>query len=171
LRQRPEVIICGEVRGAEAFTMFQAIAVGHACMGTIHAGTMRELLSRIESNPMNVPRTLFSALDAVCFNAMVRHGDRNVRRVMSVVEILELDADGDLVTNPVFKWDAKNDRFLFTGKSHIFEKIETQLGVSEQELVNEMQARGKFLRSLRENNIRDYSAVVEKIHEYTLNHS
>jgi archaeal flagellar protein FlaI len=140
--------------------MFQAIAVGHACMGTIHAGTMRELLSRIESNPMNVPRTLFSALDVVCFNAMVRHGDRNVRRVMSVVEILELDADGDLVTNPVFRWDAKNDRFLFTGKSHIFEKIETQLGVSEQELVKEMQARGNFLRSLREHNIRDYSAVV-----------
>jgi archaeal flagellar protein FlaI len=171
LRQRPEYIICGEVRGAEAFTMFQAIAVGHACMGTIHAGTMRELLSRIESNPMNVPRTLFSALDAVCFNAMVRHGDRNVRRVMSVVEILELDADGDLVTNPVFRWDAKNDRFLFTGKSHIFEKIENQLGVSEHELVEEMQARGKFLQSLREHNIRDYAAVVEKIHDYTLNHS
>ena len=72
LRQRPEFIICGEVRGAEAFTMFQAIAVGHACLGTIHAGTMRELLSRIESNPMNVPRTLFSALDVVCFNAMIR---------------------------------------------------------------------------------------------------
>lgn len=170
LRQRPEYIICGEVRGAEAFTMFQAIAVGHACMGTIHAGTMRELLSRIESNPMNVPRTLFSALDVVCFNSMVRHKDRNVRRVMTIVEILELDANGDLVTNPVFRWDAKTDRFIFTGKSHIFEKIDAQLGVREQDLVREMQERANFLKSLQENNIREYAAVVEKIHEYTLNH-
>lgn len=169
LRQRPEYIIVGEVRGAEAFTMFQAIAVGHACLGTIHAGTMRELLSRIESNPMNVPRTLFSSLDAVCFSALIRRGDRNVRRVMSIVEILELDPNGDLVTNPVFRWDAVSDRFVFTGKSHIFEKIENQLGVKEEVLVREMEARAKFLADLQENNTRDYAAVVDKIHEYVLN--
>lgn len=170
LRQRPEYIIIGEVRGAEAFTMFQAIAVGHACLGTIHAGSMRELLSRIESNPMNVPRTLFSSLDAVCFSALIRRGDRNVRRVMSIVEVLELDPNGDLVTNPVFRWDAVSDRFVFTGKSHIFEKIENQLGVKEEVLVNEMEARAKFLLDLREKNIVEYEAVVEKIHEYVLNH-
>jgi len=149
LRQRPEYIIIGEVRGAEAFTMFQAIAVGHACLGTIHAGTMRELLSRIESNPMNVSRTLFSALDAVCFNALIRRGDRNVRRVMNIVEVLELDTNGDLVTNPVFRWDAVSDRFVFTGKSHIFEKIENQLGVKEEALLNEMEARAQFLENCR----------------------
>lgn len=169
LRQRPEYIIIGEVRGAEAFTMFQAIAVGHACLGTIHAGTMRELLSRIESNPMNVPRTLFSSLDAVCFSALIRRGDRNVRRVMSIVEVLELDPNGDLVTNPVFRWDAVTDRFIFTGKSHIFEKIENQLGVKEEVLVKEMEARSVFLKELREKNIIDYEVVVEKIHEYVLN--
>ncbi len=168
LRQRPEFIIVGEVRGAEAFTMFQAIAVGHACLGTIHAGTMRELISRIESNPMNVPRTLFSSLDVVCFNAMIRRGDRNVRRVMNIVEILEIDPNGDLVTNPVFRWDAPSDRFIFTGKSHIFEKIERQLGVKEEALISEMEARAKFLNELRQNGVRDYAEVVDRIHEYIL---
>ncbi len=166
LRQRPEYIIVGEVRGAEAFTMFQAIAVGHACMGTIHAGNMRELISRVESNPMNVPRTLFASLDVVCFNALLTRGDREVRRLINVVEILELDPNGDLVTNPVFRWDAALDRFVFSGKSHIFGKIESQLGVSEEDLLKEMEKRAIFLRSLLIGNIRDYSAVMEMIHEY-----
>ena len=166
LRQRPEYIIVGEVRGSEAFTMFQAIAVGHACMGTIHAGNMRELLSRVESNPMNVPRTLFSSLDVVCFNALLRKGDRDVRRLMSVVEILELDTNGDLVTNPVFRWDALSDRFVFAGKSHIFEKIESQLGITEEDLIRQMEQRAEFLRSLRADNVTVYSSVVDKIHDY-----
>jgi flagellar protein FlaI len=169
LRQRPEYIIVGEVRGAEAFTLFQAIAVGHACMGTIHAGNMRELLSRVESNPMNVPRTLFSAMDAVCFSALVRRNDRNVRRVMSIMEVLELDPNGDLITNPVFRWDAFSDKFVFSGKSHIFEKIEAQLGIREEDLVNDMEQRANFLISLRKSNITDYSTTVEKIREYMLN--
>jgi flagellar protein FlaI len=169
LRQRPEYIIVGEVRGAEAFTLFQAIAVGHACMGTIHAGNMRELISRVESNPMNVPRTLFSAMDVVCFSAMIRKGDRNVRRVMQIVEILELDTEGNLITNPVFRWDAVNDRFVFTGKSHIFEKIQAQLGIREEELIKEMDKRAAFLKGLREGGIRDYTTVVEQIREYELN--
>lgn len=169
LRQRPEYIIVGEVRGAEAFTLFQAIAVGHACMGTIHAGNMRELLSRVESNPMNVPRTLFAAMDAVCFSALVRRGDRNVRRVMSIMEVLELDPNGDLITNPVFRWDAFSDKFVFSGKSHIFEKIEAQLGIKEEALINEMEERSNFLTSLRNRNIRDYGAVVDHIREYILN--
>ena len=169
LRQRPEYIIVGEVRGAEAFTLFQAIAVGHACMGTIHAGNMRELLSRVESNPMNVPRTLFAAMDAVCFSALVRRGDRNVRRVMSIMEVLELDPNGDLITNPVFRWDAFADKFVFSGKSHIFEKIEAQLGIREEDLINEMEQRSNFLVSLRKSNIRDYTVVVEKVREYVLN--
>jgi flagellar protein FlaI len=168
LRQRPEYIIVGEVRGAEAFTLFQAIAVGHAAMGTIHAGSMRELLSRVESNPMNVPRTLFASMDAVCFSALVRRGDRNVRRVMQIVEILELDTDGNLVTNPVFRWDAFTDKFSFTGKSHIFEKIEGQLGVTQDALIKEMDNRAKFLQSLRSQGVRDYYEVVERIREYEL---
>jgi flagellar protein FlaI len=169
LRQRPEYILVGEVRGAEAFTLFQAIAVGHAAMGTIHAGTMRELLSRVESNPMNVPRTLFASMDAVCFSALVRRGDRNVRRVLQIVEILELDTDGNLVTNPVFKWDALSDTFIFSGKSHIFEKIEGQLGIKQEALIKEMENRSKFLMNLRSQGIRDYYEVVERIREYELN--
>jgi flagellar protein FlaI len=117
---------------------------------------------------MNVPRTLFSAMDVVCFSAMIRKGDRNVRRVMQIVEILELDTEGNLITNPVFRWDAVSDRFVFTGKSHIFEKIEAQLGIREEALIKEMDERAAFLKGLREGGIRDYTTVVEYIREYEL---
>ncbi|KUK99953.1 MAG: Type II secretion system protein E [Methanoculleus marisnigri] len=118
LRQRPEFIIVGEVRGDEAFTLFQAIAVGHAAMGTIHAGSMDELLSRVESSPMNLPRNLLANLDAVIFPMQIRKGERNVRRITNIVEILELDREkGDLVTNTVFKWLPATDEFKFMGRS------------------------------------------------------
>ncbi len=169
LRQRPEYILVGEVRGAEAFTLFQAIAVGHAAMGTIHAGSMRELLSRVESNPMNVPRTLFASMDCVVFPAQVRRNDRNVRRVMQAVEILELDTDGDLVTNLAFRWDAFSDKFVFGGRSHIFEKIEAQLGIRQEELIKDMGDRAAFLQDLRDRGIKDYYQVVDQIREYELN--
>ncbi len=71
LRQRPEYVIVGEVRGREAFTLFQAISVGHASMSTIHAGNIDELLHRVENEPMNIPRVLFQSLDAVAFQAQV----------------------------------------------------------------------------------------------------
>ena len=63
LRQRPEYVIVGEVRGVESFTLFQAISVGHASMSTIHAGSIAELLHRVENEPMNIPRVLFQALE------------------------------------------------------------------------------------------------------------
>lgn len=167
LRQRPEIIFVGEVRGEEANTLFQAISVGHPCMGTIHAGTMQELLSRVESEPMNVPRNLFASLDVVIFNAMVKHGEHFIRRVMRIVEIVELDPEkGDLVTNPVFKWDAVDDTYEFSGNSAMFADIEEEFGIPEEELVEEMYTRSRVLEWLYENNIVDYAKVASAVRDY-----
>lgn len=167
LRQRPEYIFVGEVRGEEANTLFQAISVGHPCMGTIHAGTVQELLSRVESEPMNVPRNLFASLDVVIFNAMVKHGEHFIRRVMRVVEIVELDPEkGDLVTNPVFKWNAVDDTYEFGGSSAMFADIEEEFGIPEDELVEEMHTRARILEWLYENNIVDYAKVASAVRDY-----
>jgi len=167
LRQRPEYIFVGEVRGEEANTLFQAISVGHPCMGTIHAGTVQELLSRVESEPMNVPRNLFASLDVVIFNAMVKHGEHFIRRVMRVVEIVELDPEkGDLVTNPIFKWNAVDDTYEFSGSSAMFADIEEEFGIPEDELVEEMHTRARVLEWLFENNIVDYSKVASAVRDY-----
>jgi flagellar protein FlaI len=167
LRQRPEYIVVGEVRGAEAGTLFQAISVGHPCMGTIHAGSIHELLSRVESEPMNVPRNLFASVDMVIFNAMVKVGEHFIRRALRIVEIVELDPERkDLITNPVFKWDPVEDRYEFSGSSSLFEDIEEEFGIAPEELEREMEERASYIESLAARGICDYKDVARAIRKY-----
>lgn len=168
LRQRPEYIVVGEVRGAEAGTLFQAISVGHPCMGTIHAGSIHELVSRVESEPMNVPRNLFSSLDLVIFNAMIKVGEHFLRRALRIVEIVELDPErGDLITNPIFKWDPVSDTYEFGGSSAMFEDIREEFGIEEDSLVQEMHKRAEFLAGLARDGITDYKDVAKAIRRYS----
>ena len=168
LRQRPEYIVVGEVRGSEAFTLFQAISVGHPCLGTIHAGSMKELLSRVESNPMNVPRSLFSSVDNIIFNSMVKKGEHYIRRASRIVEIIEIDPDrGDLITNPIFKWDPVSDTFPYSGSCALFAGIREEFGVPEGDLINELNDRAELLDNLARNDITDYESVVNAIRTYS----
>jgi len=170
LRQRPEFIIVGEVRGDEAFPLFQAIAVGHAALGTIHAGSINELLARIESNPMNVPRALFSNLDAVIFPMHIMRGERSARRVANITEVLELDRDtGDLITNTSFKWAPDVDEFRFQGRTYLFDKIRDTYGISKDMLRTELENRVRFLQWLQLRGVKDYHQVIRMIRHYQRN--
>jgi flagellar protein FlaI len=167
LRQRPEFIIVGEVRGGEAFTLFQAIAVGHAALGTIHAGSMDELLARVESNPMNVPRTLLANLDAVIFAMNLKRGDRSVRRIVNIVEVLELDRETrEIVTNTAFKWVPENDTYQFQGRSFLFDKIRETHGVEPDILTRELVDRANLITWMQKHGIREYGEVTELVRTY-----
>jgi len=146
LRQRPEYVIVGEVRGSEAFTLFQAISVGHASMSTIHAGSIGELLHRVENEPMNIPRVLFQALDAVAFPAQVAVNHSRVRRVTGVTEILGVDpATNELLTNDVFRWEPTNDSFTFLGRSFVLEHVAQSTGRSVDALTAELRRKERYL--------------------------
>jgi archaeal flagellar protein FlaI len=146
LRQRPEYVIVGEVRGAEAFTLFQAISVGHASMSTIHAGSISELVHRVENEPMNIPRVLFQALDCVAFPTQVVVGRSRVRRVMGVTEILGIDASTtELLTNDVFRWEPPRDVFTYLGRSFVLEEVAQMSGKSIEALGAEMKRKAKYL--------------------------
>ena len=112
MRQRPDYVIVGEVRGDEAFTLFQAMATGHGGLSSIHCDSASSAFSRLESEPMNIPRTLLTILDTVAMTSKVRIGDRTTRRVTDVVEVVELDpVSREIVTNEVFKWHPAQDVF------------------------------------------------------------
>jgi flagellar protein FlaI len=167
LRQRPEFIIVGEVRGAEAFTLFQAIAVGHAALGTIHAGSMDELLARVESNPMNVPRSLLINVDAVLFPVHIKKGDRGLRRMQNIIEVLELERESNnIITNTAYRWDPEQDLFRFQGRSYLFDKIKEKHGVPVKTLKRELEQRSRLLEWLKVNRIREYFEVVGWIRKY-----
>ena len=103
LRMRPDRIIVGEVRGAEAFDMLQAMNTGHdGSMSTVHANSPRDALYRVENMVMmanlNLPlkairMNVASALDLVVHIERMRDG---IRRVQSIVEIVGLE--GDIIT-------------------------------------------------------------------------
>jgi flagellar protein FlaI len=147
LRQRPEYVIVGEVRGSESFTLFQAISVGHASMSTIHAGSIGELLHRIENEPMNIPRVLFQALDTVAFPAQMMVGGNRVRRMTSVTEVLEVDAaTNELLTNDIFRWQPASDSFQFLGRSFVLEKIGLSTGKSQERFSEELRRKERYLQ-------------------------
>ncbi len=167
LRQRPDYIIVGEVRGQEAFTLFQAISVGHAAMGTIHAASMPELIARVESMPMNVPRVLVRNLDLVIFLALIRKGKERVRRVREIVEILSVDPGSkELVTNTVFRWNPIKDEHEFAGQSYILEKLSKTYGIPQEYFDREIETRTRLLENLKERKIINYRQVTDVIRDY-----
>ena len=89
LRQRPDIIIVGEVRGVEAFTLFQAIATGHGGLGTVHADSVEAAINRLTTEPMNVPKSLLGAtLDCLIMQLRIKLKDKSVRRMVHVAEIV-----------------------------------------------------------------------------------
>jgi archaeal flagellar protein FlaI len=169
LRQRPDYIIVGEVRGEEAYTLFQAISVGHAAMGTVHAASMVELLARVESMPMNVPRVLVANLDIVIFLAAIRKGEEKVRRVREIVEILGIDqGTKELITNTVFRWDPITDKVEYLGRSFIVEKLSKSFGIPKEELDQEIVKRQQILDDLKDRGVVNYKEVTEAVRQYYL---
>jgi flagellar protein FlaI len=167
LRQRPEYVIVGEVRGREAFTLFQAISVGHASMSTIHAGTIGELLHRVENEPMNIPRVLFQSLDVVVFTGQVITEDKRVRRIKAITEVLEVEREtGNLMTNDVFAWDPSDDSFGFSGRSFLLEEIGQQCGKGTDEMVAEVARKEVYLRLMDKKGMTNFREVSRAVNLY-----
>jgi flagellar protein FlaI len=167
LRQRPEYVIVGEVRGVEAFTLFQAISVGHASLSTIHAGSISELLHRVENEPMNIPRVLFQALDAVAFPAQVTVDRNRVRRVTGVTEILDVDAStNELLTNDTFRWEPMTDTFTFLGRSFVLEEISQRTGKDLDALTAELRRKETYLKLMERHQLSYYRDVSRAIAAY-----
>jgi archaeal flagellar protein FlaI len=167
LRQRPEYVIVGEVRGVESFTLFQAISVGHASLSTIHAGSIAELLHRVENEPMNIPRVLFQALDAVAFPAQVTVNQSRVRRVRGVTEILEVDATtNELLTNDTFRWEPTTDSFTFLGRSFVLEEIAQRAGKDVEAILTELRRKEAYLRLMERLQMTYYRDVSRSIADY-----
>ena len=100
LRERPEYIIVGEIRGAEAYVLFQAMATGHCAYSTVHADSVPSLVHRLENKPIDIPRVLIPALEACSIQIQTRINGRRVRRTKQVVEIVGIDPNSmEIITN------------------------------------------------------------------------
>jgi flagellar protein FlaI len=167
MRQRPEYILVGEVRGKECQTLFQAMSTGHVTYSTIHADSVASVVHRIENPPMDVPRNMLSALDFVCIQVQGRVGGKRIRRSKQIVEILDIDPrTNELITNEVFKWRSATDEITYSGKSYLLEEIMEAKGWSENRMREELKRRQEVLEWMRIKKIRHYKDVAKILISY-----
>ena len=168
LRQRPRVIIVGEVRGREAYALFQAMATGHTSYATIHAGSIHTLIQRLENPPISLPRALLTSLDIIVFINAIPVGGKLIRRITSVTEIIKMDPDTkQLIFMQPFRWRSKvDDRFECTGSSKVLMDIRLVNDWDEKRLQEEIKNRIKVLEWMVKNKVRSYKEVGAIIAEY-----
>ena len=168
LRQRPDIIIVGETRGREAYTLFQAMATGHGGFSSIHADSVDATLTRLTSSPMDVPKALISnSLDLITLQLKIRVGDKSLRRVIQVSEIDGIDeTTGQVKTHEIFKWNPKTDTHEYMGDSVIFRKLKERDGDSEEKINYELTKRRLALEWMVKNDIRDHKEVSANVMEY-----
>jgi len=160
LRQRPDYIIVGEVRGKEAYVLFQQIAIGHPGLSTIHAENFPKLFDRLTTKPINLPPSLIENLDLILFLKRIKKGDVYLRRLSTVTEVIGFDRKTNTpIINDIFRWDVKTDEYKITGKSVLLKKIMESMNVSESEIAEEIRKRAKVLKWMYEHKIKDYRKV------------
>ena len=164
LRQRPEYIIVGEVRGEEAQTLFQAMNTGHTTYSTVHAGNVRETVNRLTHEPINVPVAMFNALDLVLVQSLLYDGGRGFRRCLSLNEIRVVDEE--VLWEPLFTWDHRTDRFARVYRdSVVFDDIAYRNGWSREELETAIAARRDTLMDTARRGSSSSSMVGQMIQE------
>jgi len=169
MRQRPEYILVGEVRGVEAQTLFQAMNTGHTTFSTMHAGSVDAAIHRLENEPLNVPRNMITALNIVSIQALVYRGTERVRRSLEIVEIAGVDpSTGNLRVNTVFVYDPVKDLYLYKGRSQVYADITERRGWSRERFEQEIATRKRILEAMQQQGIIDYIRVSRIFQAYSI---
>ncbi len=168
-RQNPDYLIVGEVRGKEAFVLFQGMASGHSSLSTMHADSVDTLIRRLQTPPIELSPTLVNSLDcvAIATHSVVRK--QETRRVREIVEIVNVNRDGTALINTPFIWSPNEDRFYFKKQSKVLEKISLRKGVPLVKLQSELILRAKLLYELYKRKVYGFDEVGKIINDYYKN--
>ncbi len=165
-RQSPDYVIVGEVRGKEAYVLFQGMASGHASIGTIHADSVDTVIKRLESPPIDLSPTLLNILDCVCIMTHANVKGQETRKLREIVEIIDVDNTGIALTNKPFMWNPMDDQFYYKESNKIFEKIAIRNGLKMEEIEREFRRRAELLRKMQQQKIFKFKQVQDLINEY-----
>jgi len=166
VRQNPDYVIVGEVRGEEAYVLFQGMASGHSSISTIHAYSVDTVIQRLETPPINLSPTLLNVLDCVCIMTHAIAKKQETRKLKEIVEIINVTPDGVALTNTPFIWNPSDDSFYFKKNSKIFEKISKRYGIDPKELDEEFRTRVKLLYTLYEHKVFGFQEFQDVVTQY-----
>ena len=167
LRQRPDYIVMGEIRGEEGRTLFQVMSTGHTTYTTFHADSVGEVIKRFTTDPINVSKTLFTALDLVSIQTQTRVDGRKVRRNKALTEINEYTPENDEINvRDVYEWRAETDDYIQMGSSSTLDEIKFDRGWSQQRLDEELFKRKIVLAYLIQNGLNTYTEVAATVQAF-----
>ncbi|UCD03367.1 MAG: type II/IV secretion system ATPase subunit [Candidatus Aenigmatarchaeota archaeon] len=167
-RQNPDYVIVGEVRGKEAYVMFQGMASGHASIGTIHAGSVEDVIKRLETPPIEISPSLVESLDLLIVMIKSKERGESARRIKEVVEIQSVDSDtGRAKTLKSFTWNPATDKFESNKtESELLRKISFEKGFKYEKIVEELENRQKVLEWMQRHDVTKYDYVAEFVSLY-----
>ena len=162
VRHRPALILVGEIRGEEAYVLFQALATGHGGLCTMHADDVETVIKRLTQPPMNIPQNILSLMNCVIVVKQVKTRTSNFQEkklsLRKFVEVSEIDNNGS--PREVFKWDMPSDTFQQNlDKSYLFSKIAKNLGAPPSVVLQEFERRKQILLKMVDQNLRDFRSV------------
>jgi len=167
LRQRPQYMMVGEVRGPEAFVVFQAMATGKSAYTTFHADDVQAMVHRLENDPINLPRALVAALDIVLLQAQVKVGTDMTRRVKALIEVVGVDPESnELITNSAYTWNPADDAFNYSGHSYVYEKISLARNWNQRRMEQEVKRRLDIFEYMKRTEIKNYRDVARIVSSY-----
>jgi flagellar protein FlaI len=170
VRHRPDLILVGEIRGEEAYVLFQALATGHGGLCTMHAEDVETAMKRLTQPPMNIPPSIIPLMNCTIVVKHVRTpifleetGKRlSSRKFISVKEIRSADS-----INEVSSWNPTSDIFQDNmAKSYLLQKIAKNLDIPIERLLAELEHRKKVLLEMLEHNVRNYIEVNNVLNKY-----
>ncbi len=166
LRQRPEYLLVGEVRGSEASTLFQAMATGHITFTTFHADSVESLVKRLTNPPIDVPLMQLDSIDIIALIGIIKVGDSQTRKCIRVIEVADVDSDKrTLKTNEVFRYAAGN--FQFHSESTVFLKVMEKMNMNEEDFSAEFARRMRIISQLCKNKIDDFYVLSKVLFDYS----
>jgi len=167
LRYRPDYIIVGEIRGEEAYALFQAVATGHGGICTMHADSMDHAAKRLTSPPMNVAEVYVPLMNVGMYVSRVELPQKKMglsfgRRARNVWEVVEYGK-----YNLISEWSPTEDTFhTYLEKSYLLDQIATKKGLTKDDLVAEIKRREKKLDEVLKTGKRSQNDVTQAITEY-----
>ncbi|MCW4044307.1 MAG: type II/IV secretion system ATPase subunit [Candidatus Bathyarchaeota archaeon] len=166
MRHRPDVLVVGEIRGQEAYVLFQALATGHGGMCTMHAENLDSAVKRLTQKPMEISPAYIPLMHIVLSIQRVHITKNNekkaFRRVITCSEIADYE---DYRT--AFKWNAAKDEHIVNiENSLVLSSLSERQGINRKDLLEEIGRRKAVLHWMRERNVRSYKSVAAIIAEY-----
>lgn len=166
-RQNPDYTVVGEVRGKEAYVMFQGMSSGHPCMSTFHAGSVDTVIKRLTTPPIELSSSLVECLDAIVIMVHAKEKGKSARRIKETDEIISVKSETlEAETFRSVEWNPKEDIFKFNKNSILLKKIANNKGIKIDDILKEILRREAVLKWMINKGIKDYVEVRKVINEY-----